>query len=166
DTLTGGTGSDTFVVDYGTDRTTTDTVTDFQAGSGGDVIQLPSWATIVGNDAPSSALVRQDGADVLVQSIASTDASGNNTYDTLLRLQNVDVSTLVSDNFSGDRIVRLDDQVITGGDGSDVLRGGWGNDTISGGYGEDTLVGDNGNDHLIGDSGLPPAGSDFASEFG
>jgi len=53
-------------------RTTTDTVTDFQAGLGGDVIQLPSWATPSING-QTSVLVRQDGADTLVQSIASTN---------------------------------------------------------------------------------------------
>ena len=166
DTLTGGTGSDTFAVDEDSDRTTTDTVTDFQAGVGGDIIELPDWATVPLPTEQTLVFVRQDGADALVLSIASTNPDGSNTYDTLLRLQNVDASALVSANFGGLTVVSLDDQVITGGDGDDTLRGGWGNDTISGGYGEDTLFGDNGDDHLIGDSGLPPPGQDYASYFG
>src|SRR5262249_41641748 len=85
DTLTGGVGSDTFSVDFNSDRTTTDTVTDFQAGVGGDTIDLPSWATLFINGR-TSVFVRQDGADTLVQGIASTNADGSNTYDTLLRL--------------------------------------------------------------------------------
>src|SRR5262249_6888490 len=153
DTLTGGVGSDTFVVDFNTDRTTTDTVTDFQAGAGGDVVQIPSWATPPGQGA---AFVRQDGADTLVQSIASTNAHGSTSYATLVRLQNVNARDLVPANFSSPSwfnvaIIRVDDQVLTGGAGNDVLSGGWGRDTISGGAGNDTITGGLGIDTLVGD---------------
>src|SRR5205807_2493776 len=98
DTLTGGAGSDTFVVDVNTDRTTTDVITDFQAGAGGDNIQLPYWATYSQNNEGSpSVLVRQDGADALVQSVSTS----GNSLDTLLRLTNVDAGDLTPNNFDG-----------------------------------------------------------------
>src|SRR5262249_43920022 len=103
----------------------------------------------------------------VVLSIASTNADGSSTYDTLLRLQNVDAGDLVPDNFDGLTLATFDDQVITGSDGNDLLSGSAGNDTIDGGYGTDQIDGGSGNDHLIGDSGVPPTGSaDLASYFG
>jgi Ca2+-binding RTX toxin-like protein len=163
DTLTGGAGSDLFVVDFNTDRTTTDVITDFQAGAGGDDIELPYWARYFQNEGPPSVLVRQDGADALVQSV-STDG---NSLDTLLRLQNVDAGDLTSDNFEGLHVTIVENQTLTGTQGNDVLTGGVGDDTIDGGYGADVLDGGLGDDHLIGDPGVPdPNAPDFGAYFG
>ena len=90
DLLTGGEGSDRFYV------SDSDTITDFQAGPGGDV--LAGGETYA--DGRYVVLARQVGADLSIE-----DQSG---YQRAL-LENVDASALTPENLQSYQIVRLDD---------------------------------------------------------
>ena len=144
DTLTGGAGRDTFVDTYYDDSV--DTVTDFQAGVGGDVFE--AQRTLAYN----TIGLRQSGADTLIVAMYYANY-GNPAEKVIARLLGVDAATLVPDNFNGFALARLDDQVLTGTSGNDVLTGGWGTDTISGGGGNDRIDGGKGVDRLTGGDG-------------
>lgn len=142
------------------------TVTDFQAGAGGDQVDLAGLLRAFAGlwnpeDNPFSVGVLriiQVGADAVLQ--LDWDRGGDD-YVTVLRLQNVDVRNLVADNFGGYRpplIPATDDPVVgtaepdrlTGGRGDDRLFGLGGADTLTGGQGDDNLSGGDGDDRLQG----------------
>ena len=87
DVLTGGAGSDTFVVSKGYGS---DTVTDFQAGFGGDVLRLQNYGFVT--FASFLAAATQVGSDTVV-TLSSSET---------LTLQNVALSTLVASNVALD----------------------------------------------------------------
>lgn len=95
DRLTGGAGSDRFVFDR-TDSV--DIITDFQAGSGGDYLDVAILGARYGwtGDFLAKGYVHftQDGSDTLVE---VAPALGG-TYYQIARLQNVSASTLTADN--------------------------------------------------------------------
>ena len=104
DVLEGGAGSDRFA--YLSTNEGGDTITDFQVGASGDVIDLSALARSFSwkGDLFANGYVRfvQNGADTLVQ--VDTNGGGN-AYTTLATLKNIDASTLVHDNVSTDIIV-------------------------------------------------------------
>ncbi|WP_342116888.1 type I secretion C-terminal target domain-containing protein [Pseudoduganella sp. OTU4001] len=178
-TLTGGDGSDTYVLQlqpYG-EGSIACTVTDFAAGAGGDQIDLEAlvqqYGPGKGNPFGPNGFLRlqADGADTLLILKGSADL-------TLLRLLNVAPSQVTGANFVGGyppdgsqlgatlygtaeadnlRGYELDD-TLYGGDGNDHLTGGGGDDVLEGGGetnadGYDSLYGDGGNDILRGGAG-------------
>lgn len=185
DSITGGAGADTFQFQEIIYSTIVSTVTDFTAGAGGDVVDLTLdllFANFTGGNLFGNYVrLVQDGADTLVQ--ADYDGSSLSfKFTTILRLQNVQATTLVAANFKGmdplgaagvgvaltgtnagdllsgnannDTISGLagDDQ-LNGEAGADSIDGGDGNDALYGGTGNDTLIGGAGNDILRGDEG-------------
>ncbi|MBP2230456.1 Ca2+-binding RTX toxin-like protein [Azospirillum agricola] len=178
DYLVGGTGSDTFVMAPGDGY---DYVGDFQAGSGGDIIDVHSIA----------------GMTSLGAVMAGATQSGNDTgiylgNGTGITLAGVSLGSLTAANFrfaaapeygtaNADQMVGTagDDALIglAGNDtlvgyiGDDSLLGGDGNDLLSGGDGADTLDGGAGNDYLEGGSGSdvfvfnPGGGYDYIGDF-
>jgi Ca2+-binding RTX toxin-like protein len=152
-TVHGGAGSDTYVVSMATGDTLV-TITDFQAGSGGDRIDLSAIALALNGPAfgPQGNLkLEQRGADTVLQ--ADLDGSGPLGFTDLLVLKNVDKTALGADNFWSGYDAVVAGQVLAGTDRADKLTGGPGSDTLSGGLGNDTLVGDLGDDSLDGGAG-------------
>ncbi|MEF8756319.1 MAG: hypothetical protein V5B60_20675 [Accumulibacter sp.] len=179
DTLTGGAGIDYFTVWHWENPgdSSTDTITDFTAGTNGDVMSLPTWRfsnyTSGSNPFGSGhARLTQSGADTLLEFDVDGPGVGGG-FQTAVIFTNVSRSSLVSYNFdvwnpnvgtSGPDLLDggADDEVIEGlaGDdtlngfpGNDTLDGGSGNDSLDGGQGNDALYGQEGNDTLIGDAG-------------
>jgi Ca2+-binding RTX toxin-like protein len=155
-------------------------VADFQAGAGGDVLDLGDFFPNGGGANPfGNGLLRlvQQGSDTLVQ-------TGEAGWRTIIRFAGVDAAMLTAANFGGfspdgapppgvtfEGTDGFDD--FTGGAGADTihgngdhdyLHGGAGNDTIDGGAGDDYLYGDSGNDQVSGGDGddniLDEAGND------
>ena len=98
DTLTGGSSSDTF--DFNALSEIGDTITDFEVGASGDVLDFVGILSDVGYggaDPLGDTRVRlqQSGADTLVQ--IDTDGGGN--YATVVTLQNITSGDLTTDNW-------------------------------------------------------------------
>ena len=176
DTLTGGSGRDTYyflpVRDDG-GVVVADVITDFEAGAAGDVIRLSS-----SNPNPfegGGIWLAQSGADTLVIRRAATGPD-----QVLVRLLGVQATALTSANFDGLPIAvdnsisindddqghvlngsALDDRIygnggadtIYGFAGNDRLAGGADNDLIDGGLGNDLIAGQEGNDRIVGGAG-------------
>ena len=97
DTITGGTGSDVFVFDSGGGH---DTITDFEAGAGGDRLDLDallSSSGYTGSDPFEDGYVnyRQSGGKVMVDFDAN---GGGDSYDPVATLNNVLVDDMTADN--------------------------------------------------------------------
>jgi len=164
--LHGGAGSDIFMVSS-LPQGKTITVTDFQAGSGGDQIDLSSlsamWAWNGGNPFAAGGILKaeQRGADTVIQ--VDPDVSGAQGFQDVLTLTNVDKTTLTAANFwigvnpdgsnTGITLAGTDGADTLSGKGmNDTLSGGLGNDSLYGGYGNDVIDGGAGNDLLHGDT--------------
>ncbi|MCQ8129988.1 DUF4347 domain-containing protein, partial [Methylomonas rivi] len=183
--LTGGSGSDIYYLQAGNQSTIT--ITDFTPGSGGDIIDIQGLfyggtGYTGGNPFdPNLGYLRllQNGADTLLQWDSDGALSTDQDWQTVLVLQNLDLTstpltsdnfnpqvppdgnangvTLIGDEYDNDLTGTLFDDYLEGGDGYDVLFGGWGDDTLKGGTAgnnSDTdgnqLYGEAGNDTLIG----------------
>ncbi len=175
DTLTGGGGRDRFA--FHAVWETGDTITDFQGGVFGDVIDLSviaaryDWSSSLDLFANGYVRFLQDGADVRVQ--VDTDGGGAGFVD-LTRLSNVDASTLGAANLltalsAGQDLkpAQTPSSATAGGtvygtEGNDVyyastqyphLVGNGGNDLLFGSAGNNALDGGAGNDSLTGEAG-------------
>jgi Ca2+-binding RTX toxin-like protein len=151
----GGSGSDTWYVS----RTPTGgslAIDDFQAGAGGDLINLSSFSAYAGPTpfGPQGSLrIEQRGADTAI--MARLNGPNPDAFVDVLVLKNIDKTTLTQYNFwngfnpdgssTGLKLTAPD----TGG----RLDGGWLNDTLTGGIGNDVLYGNPGNDVLDGGAG-------------
>ena len=148
DYMTGGAGSDTFVFKPGDGW---DYVGDFQAGSGGDVLNVAGWGGFK-DFASVMAVTVQDGANTVV------NFDGNNSA----ILANVTRSSLTAANFSftaiggstggstgGGSTGGTPGQTITGTSAGEYLAGGSGNDTITGNAGNDYMIGGAGRDTFV-----------------
>ena len=98
DTLTGGAGDDFF--DFNALSEIGDTITDFETGANGDMLDLIGILAAVGYggvDALGDSRVRaqQSGSDTIVE----IDTSGAGAYSTVATLQNVTATELVADNW-------------------------------------------------------------------
>ncbi|MBO3705798.1 MAG: DUF4347 domain-containing protein [Candidatus Accumulibacter sp.] len=156
DTLTGGAGTDTFHVWDAFGDSSTDTITDFVAGTGGDTIRiLLARLThyVVGGDPFDCGHVRltQSGADTRLE-IDLDGFDGAAAFQLAATLQNVVKSSLIGQNF-GDAswnpqtiIGTWAADVLIGTAANEVIRGIAGNDTLQGGEGDDTLAGGSGSD--------------------
>lgn len=134
-------------------------VADFQAGAGGDVIDLTS---LLSQANPASANPFADGYLRLVQDGGDTlvgyDYDGIDGDDDLVvfvRLTGVSVSALTAANFGGfdPRGAANAGITVNGAAGVDVSRGSAGADRLNGNSGNDVLSGGNGNDIVNGNDG-------------
>lgn len=142
-------------------------ITDFQAGNGGDVVDLVALleANALGWDYRGNPLhLAQSGADVTLR-------IGNSA--TLLVFENRTLAQFTAENFGGfppdgseppaavingtpdDDVLAgtIGDDTIDGLGGNDVITGSFNDDTLYGGEGDDSLDADGGNDHLEGGEG-------------
>ncbi|WP_304611093.1 carbohydrate-binding domain-containing protein [Microvirga sp. ACRRW] len=111
DTLTGGTGDDTYVV-----RSVSDVVTE-NAGEGTDTVQAAVTHTLATN----------------VEHLVLTGTSGNSGTGN-------DLANRITGNAGANTLDgRGGNDTIIGGDGADILIGGAGNDQLTGGAGADTF---------------------------
>ncbi|OON59686.1 hypothetical protein B0920_20590 [Massilia sp. KIM] len=159
--LTGGAGSDTFVLTGQPDGSSTVTIEDFRTGAGGDVLDV--FGIIRYHQAsPFSAgyiRVEQRGADTVVQFDRDAKEAFHGFSD-LVTLKNVAISQLTPDNM---RYGYLPDTVLKpgverrAGDGGERIAGTADNDLLVGGAGRDLLSGGAGNDQLLGGAGLDTA---------
>ncbi|OZA34127.1 MAG: hypothetical protein B7X92_10655 [Novosphingobium sp. 17-62-9] len=185
DRFTGGTGRDTFRPYYHSASYTADVITDFTGGLGGDRLDiaylLASLTNYTSGTNPfGSGHLRfvADGTDTLLQIDPN---GGEDSWSTVLRLENIAPAALVRDNivqaFSPTGIDGVtindgetgsslsgtaDDDTISGngGDdsinalaGNDTVFGGEGNDFVDGGLGDDVIEGNAGSDSIEGNSG-------------
>ncbi|MCX5493761.1 calcium-binding protein [Kaistia dalseonensis] len=169
DVLTGGAGSDRFVYLYTSEGG--DTITDFQTGAGGDVIDISALAARNGWNRDD---VIADGHLRVVQSGTSTLVQVSETagvWVTLATLSNVIASNFTLDNVAAYVMAPIaagsgtNAEIITGTDGADILRattasthgaiisGLDGNDRIIGSVHADVLDGGAGNDLVYGGGG-------------
>ena len=141
------------------------TITDFEAGDGGDVLDLASMVA-ASTEAPVAnpfrngyARVEQIGADARI-----TFGAYPGTTMVSVTLTGVAASALTAFNLGGyppdgsnpegRRLTGTEgDDVLAGGVGNDTLVGRGGNDALTGGGGRDTLDGGVGNDRLAGEAG-------------
>ncbi|HTJ58723.1 MAG TPA: family 16 glycosylhydrolase [Devosiaceae bacterium] len=141
DTLTGGTGSDTFVVSksYGTDA-----ITNFQSGTDGDLLRVENYGFT--SYAAFMAAAHQVGANTVI-ALSGTES---------VTLNNVRLSSLVPGNVQLDYILPASGastswlKATTAGQ---VLNGTFGNDTITTASDQVTLAGGKGDDiYVVSDS--------------
>ncbi|AWU97393.1 DUF4347 domain-containing protein [Azospirillum ramasamyi] len=146
DYMVGGAGSDSFVFKPGDGW---DYVADFQAGSGGDVLNVAGWTGLTDFTAVMAAAT-QEGANTIVR------FDDNNS----VTLENVTRSSLTAANFSflnaspggstgGGSTGGVSGQMITGTSAGEYLAGGSGNDTITGNGGNDYMIGGAGRDTFV-----------------
>ena len=162
----GGAGQDTYYFQNG-DSARGLTITDFEAGAGGDRIGLEGLLDYSANQigayeggnpfSPDQGYVRvvQDGANTLLQYDEDGAAGGAYGWRTAAVLLDVDASTLTADNFeafSPDGAA-IEGREYAGTDAADYLVGWWGDDSMLGGLGDDLLDGQTGADLLEGGDG-------------
>jgi Ca2+-binding RTX toxin-like protein len=153
--LSGGADSDVFNVSGAMpDPTTTVTITDFEAGAGGDVLQV--FNSYWEGETPFSGnyyKVVQRGADVVVQ-YDRDGPSLNSSFRDVVILKNIDIASLKPENTMGWPIDgRTKGDLIEGTAGADTLSGGLLADTIHGGDGNDLIAGMQGADVIDGGVG-------------
>ena len=171
-TATGGGGVDTYQFDTMYVSKTvlvsmTYTIADFQVGDGGDRIDLnglldasvAAGTAYKGGNPFESNLgtmrLTQSGSDTLLQ-FDIDGVQGASSPITVLKLENVNASTLTAFNFGGaspDGANPVTGAVLNGTAGRDYLSGGWFDDTLLGGDGNDSLSGGAGSSYLDGGSG-------------
>lgn len=159
--ISGGAGSDSFSFDA-PPQSGSWTILDFQAGAGGDVLDIfeaLGWT----RQSPFSAgyfRLEQRGLDAVVQ----YDADGANAgagFADLVTLKNLSASALTAANMryghTPDSSVPALAAPVAGSAGADRLPGGLLADLLEGGAGNDVLQGGAGNDLLHGGAGIDTA---------
>lgn len=171
-TLTLGGGTDTVVLDQllASQARLPVTITDFQTGNGGDVLDWVGYMELYSRDLPFVTVYPDDGTDIydpfqtgqarLIQSgtdtlLQMTLGGGFTSYNTVVTFRNTSVESFTAHNLGIDPA--LDTAPSTSGDdsfggtsGRDVVRAGDGNDRLAGLAGRDLLVGGLGDDRLDG----------------
>ena len=135
DTMVGGTGDDTYVVNQPGD------VVSETANQGTDTVESSITLAPLGSNVENLTLTGTANLNGMGSSANNVllGNSGNNTLD----------------GGSGNDTAEGGDgnDTLTGGSGNDVLRGGNGIDSLDGGSGDDQLLGGAGNDTMTGGSG-------------
>ncbi len=174
DHLTGGDGRDTYKIRY-SEHSPADIVTDFETGSGGDVVdvsELLSWMPgYIPGTSPFQTkhlVLEQSGTSTLLKVPGEYYPDGLRT---VLTLENTRVEDLTSENFVppydpsgtfGSVTGTAEADILDGTsypeflqalDGDDTARGHGGDDRLEGGEGNDRLEGGSGNDSLNGGAG-------------
>ncbi len=174
-TLTGGTGSDIFVLALWSQGSLS--ITDFTVGSGGDIFDIDqiidssigySGGNLFGSQGYLQLITVAAGAgtDTLFQWDQDGAVGITNTWQTLVSLKGFyPASNVTADNFSTPMSPLGSDvagQNLTGSVNNETLRGSVGNDSITGNGGYDKLFGSGGNDTITGSGNLVGgAGNDF-----
>ncbi|HEY5722156.1 MAG TPA: Ig-like domain-containing protein [Allosphingosinicella sp.] len=188
--ITTGAGSDTIEIANADQGTEAITVTDFTAGSGGDLFRLDGddgalLGLLIGWDGSSnpfgSGFLRlvQEGGDTLLQ-WDRNGATDGAEWETLAVFQNSDAGDFTDANFSpgyhpngsapaGQNINGTSgSETLNGTIGDDTINAMGGNDTVNGGAGADTINGGDGADQLNGqaDNDMIDGGNDDDIIFG
>jgi VCBS repeat-containing protein len=173
-TITTGSGSDTIELAHADVGSAAIIVTDFTAGTGGDMFRLSGddgslLSLLSGWDGSSNPFgsgflrLEQSGADTLLQWDRDGTAGGSN-WETLAVLQNTDADDFTDANFvpgydpngsapAGETITgTAEDDTLTGTVGGDTINGLGGNDVVNGGAGADLIDGGDGFDILYGEA--------------
>lgn len=155
--ISGGAGRDTYHWLAGGPQTyDAVTVKDFQAGAGGDVLDVTQLVSNLNQNAFAAGYLRvvASGADTLLQFDAD-GPQGSAAFGTLAVLKGVAPGTLTADNFTDGLSPDGSSTGLTlqGTAGNDVIQGGIADDTIHGGAGDDTIDGGRGVNWLYGDDG-------------
>lgn len=168
-TLSGGSGSDSFELspDVLTPDAAADVITDFEAGAGGDRIDLtflrPTLeGSLIGFPnlfATGHLRLVREGSDTVLKA-SMTGGIAPEDLRTVLVLRDVEPSSLTADNFHPAyapvpiaTAPTEGSDVLHGTPGDDFIDGLGGDDTILGYAGDDVLIGGAGKDHLLGDIG-------------
>lgn len=158
DTLTGGTGSDTYAWGLGAGN---DTLIDGSSGADTDTLAigagLDASKLIFGRAGDDLVIRVRDGFDsVTVKNHFTTGPIEKLVFDGGLTWMPADIAAHITneltegaDTYNG----TTGDDFIDAKGGNDLLSGKAGNDQISGGVGDDTLNGDDGDDLLVGGVG-------------
>ena len=93
DTLTGGLGDDIF--DYNALSEIGDSITDFEVGANGDVMDMIGLPAAVGCGGSDPLGAQQSGADTIVE----IDTTGASSYSTVVTLDNITVGDITTDNW-------------------------------------------------------------------
>ena len=156
DTLSGGSGSDIFVLSKLSDSTVAnpDTITAFSDHYDKIELTLDDIPTFVSSFTQGSTgieirAVQGTGAD-LAHTFLEIDTNGDTTADYAIKIQNFTASNITPTEsnpmFTGDLIYNITGDeganLITGTDNADTLDGAGGGDTINGGAGDDILYAD------------------------
>lgn len=163
--VSGGAGRDTYRF-QSSDQLPLLTITDFQTGAGGDVVDLFSFSySFTGNPfgATGQARLVQDGSRVLLQ-LDLDGAAGAGAWATRIVFENRRVADFTGANFTegarpdggpgGMEIAgTASGDTLHGGRLDDTVRAGAGGDYVYGNAGADLLVGEDGNDQLSGGEG-------------
>lgn len=137
------------------------TILDFEAGPGGDILDLSIlFDDAGGNPFGTAGLLRlvQDGNRALLQ-VDSDGVAGVGAFTTMITLENVSAPALSAANFAegwrqdgSSHGLTLtggaDTQKLQGGRLDDILRGGANGEVINGGAGRDVLDGGAGDDQI------------------
>ncbi len=167
DTLTGGTGADTFVVGTVAHLAAGETINGTAEAGTIDTLRLDAagtynlstFSTITNIDSIAFN-VNAAGFNLTVadSQVSTADANGDGTQNDLQISASVAMTNAVTINASGltgtNRITVVGTNlggadIITGGAGADTIDGGAGTDTITGGAGVDTLTGGTGADTFV-----------------
>jgi len=157
--VSGGAGVDTYgLLNSSASKIPLLTITDFQTGAGGDVLDVRSF--ILGDAGANPfgpagyARLVQEGSRVLFQ-VDPDGSAGSQGWATRAVLENTRVADFTGANFPGG--IRPDGGtgglVLVGSGAADTIDGGALDDTLRGGEGADTLRGNAGADRLHGDGG-------------
>ena len=182
DVFTGGTGQDTYYVNW-TPGSATDEIKDFATGAGGDgwnIDALFSHFSGYNSAYGTNPFIEQDSpgthgpylqlaADGAGNTLLQISPNGDSTWFDIVKIDGViDPNTLTNvggysptgvginlpGSSDGDVINGTSDaDTISGNDGYDTVLGHNGDDTISGGNQNDQLFGQGGNDTISGDAG-------------
>ncbi len=162
--VTGGLGADRIIIGnrYAHSSSLQDLViTDFRAGTGGDIIDLSQIIPLLigykpGDPTAPYFMITQYG-EVYSELTVDLDAAGDQPAYMLARLPNVKIADLVVGNFFTGQLpgsVRdQSDRVQNGTAAGETLVGGWGNDTINGNDGNDFITDASGTNSLSGGAG-------------
>ncbi|WP_018062386.1 FG-GAP-like repeat-containing protein [Caulobacter sp. UNC279MFTsu5.1] len=139
-------------------------ITDFQAGSAGDRLDMQSYVDFTGWNGQSDLVaggyisIVQSGADTVIK----LATNGGTSWNTTIVLDNIQLASLNPFNLGGlgpngmyGGLVKFfpTGGSFAGGDAADLLTGYLNSVTFSGGDGGDRLEGGDGNDTLNGDAG-------------
>jgi len=169
-TVTLGTGTDQLIYQNSFNRTGVSTVTDFETGVGGDVIDFSE--TLISSDGVSNpfgsgqARLVQRGIDTVLQ-VAPVE-SGAGTYSDVIVFQNTLVSDFDASNFTPGLATDgsgVSGQSVTGTNGADSIMGSFGDDVLEGFGGDDQLFGGNGADTLDGGLGADTLDGGFGFDL-
>lgn len=132
DILTGGAGRDTFVIDKGAGAA--DVITDFQAGAGGDFLDLRGFG-VSGFD---KLVIRQSGANTVLTLDGTTTLTLVNVAASALQAQNFVFESVLPVSANPSTYQTITSGTGTGTSGNDTLATSKPNVTLVGGAGDDT----------------------------